>query len=240
MIDRMGMRRGALGSLMAMTFLALFGLVAETAEAKAPGQRFCHGRSCHRVMTLTETAEQVGKLRHLTVSYYDDCRQDSYNPCGLTSSGEVFRPGSPDNTASSIHPDGTVLLLRHPGTRLAAVVRVNNFGPFKGNRALDVSRATAQKLGFSGRGVAKLEVLVVQAPTAEEARYQKRRRYEPVPGFIGHADSIDHAYLRYADLTMTQRLARHDAIACKVAARKAPRLALISRPAGGPRTIIRA
>jgi rare lipoprotein A len=210
-------------------------VTASVADAKTPGKRHCYGGVCHRVMTLAETDAQTGKLKRMNASHYDDCRRDRFNPCGLTSSGEAYRPGSADNTASSIHPDGTVLLLRNPATSAAAVVRVNNFGPFRGNRQLDVSRATAQKLGFARRGVASLEVLVVQAPTRAEARYKRNRRYAPVPGFIGQADSIDHAFLRYADLTFKERVARLDAIACQVPGRKtAPRLALLA-PAGNSR-----
>ena len=230
---RSGARR-----LWLVALLTLLGLlvVPVGAVAKAPGQRHCHGGVCHRVMTLDETTAAIGKLRRIAASHYDDCRRDRYNPCGLTSSGEVFRPNAPDNTASSIHPDGTILLVRNPSTRHAAVVRVNNFGPFKGNRQLDVSRATAHKLGFAGRGVAPLEVLVVHAPSPEEARYQRKRRYEPVPGFIGPADSIETAYMHYADLTLRQRTARLDKTACQLARnQRTPRLGMIAAAPARPR-----
>jgi len=231
-MQRAGTQSGAIGIVGLLAILAW----PTEAMAKRPGERHCYGGTCHRVMTLDETEAQVGKLRRIKASHYDDCRRDRYNPCGLTSSGEVFRAHIPDNTASSIHPDGTVLLLRNPATRLSAVVRVNNFGPFSGNRQLDVSRATAERLGFASRGVASLEVLIVQAPTPEEARYKRNRRYEPVPGFIGHAASIDSAFLRYADMTMRQRIARLDNRSCRIAAnRRAPKLGLMLAAAPAPR-----
>ena len=65
--------------------------------------------------------------------------------------GRGVPPGQADNAASPIYPDGTTLLLWHPQTQEAAVVRVNNAGPYWGERKLDVSRATAEKLGFKGR-----------------------------------------------------------------------------------------
>lgn len=198
------------------------------ADAKAPGQRHCYGGVCHRVMSLNETSQAIGKTRRIAASHYDDCRRDRYNPCGLTSSGEVFRPNAPDNTASSIHPDGTVLLVRNPATKLAAVVRVNNFGPFKGNRQLDVSRATAERLGFAGRGVASLEVMIVQAPTTAETRYQRKRRYDPVPGFLGRAETVETAFLQYADVSHRQRVARLDSKTCQIARnQRVPRLGLM-------------
>ena len=126
----------------AATALGIIGfaaIAATPAAAKAPGQQHCYGGICHRVMTLSQTAGAIGKVRRIAASHYDDCSRDRFNPCGLTSSGEVFRPHEANNTASSIHPDGTILMLRHPGTKQAVVVRVNNFGPFKSNRLLDVS-----------------------------------------------------------------------------------------------------
>jgi rare lipoprotein A len=213
--------------------LTLF--MVEAAASKAPGQRHCYGGVCHRVMTLGETRAQVGKLRRIVASHYDDCSRDRFNPCGLTSSGEVFRPDAADNTASAIHPDGTILLVHNPATKLAAVVRVNNFGPFRGNRQLDVSRATAERLGFAKRGVAPLDVLVLQAPSLEEARYKRKRRYEAVAGFIGKAESVEHAYLHHAELAQRQRFSRLAAAACHLARnQRAPRLALLGVTAKSP------
>lgn len=222
---RQGLRRWGLPAL---ALAALSAIAPSAADAKAPGQRHCYGGVCHKVMTLSETTAAVGKVRKIAVSHYDDCRRDRFNPCGLTSSGEVFRPHEANNTASSIHPDGTILLLRHPVTRQAAVVRVNNFGPFKGRRLLDVSLATAEKLGFRSSGVTSLDVMVAYAPTAQETRYSRRRRYEPVPGAIGRSDSIETAFLRYTEIVDRERFTRLASAACQLAkSRKAPRLALL-------------
>jgi Lytic transglycolase len=132
----------------------------------------------------------------VTASFYDDCRRDRFNPCGLTSSGAVFRPDMPDNAASPIFPDGTVLLTYNPETKLAAVLRVTSTGPYRGDRTLDVSRATAEHLGFAKRGVAPLEVVVLKSPEEHEARYKKLREYAPVPGFIGKFATFEAAHDR--------------------------------------------
>lgn len=195
-------------------------LAPADAEAKTPGQKHCYGGVCHRVLSLGETTREIGKVRKIAASHYDDCRRDRYNPCGLTSSGEAFNAAAPDNAASSIHPDGTILIVRNPATKAAAVIRVNNFGPFKGNRKLDLSRAAAERLGYGRQGVATLDVMVVHAPSTEETRYKRKRRYEPVPGFLGRMDSIESAYLRYADLTLKTRIAKLDATHCQLAARQ--------------------
>lgn len=175
------------------------GFGAGDAEAKTPGKTYCYNRVCHRVKTLAETKAMVGKVETLHTSHYDDCKKDRFNPCGLTSSGERFRANMPDNAASPIYPNGTVLLVWSPATKKSAVVRVNNAGPYWRNRKLDVSRATAQKLGFASRGVAQLKVRVLAAPTRAEATYKRNRRYAAVPGYIGAFASLDEAHMGAAE-----------------------------------------
>ncbi|MGD9667622.1 MAG: septal ring lytic transglycosylase RlpA family protein [Hyphomicrobiaceae bacterium] len=163
------------------------------ADAKTPGARYCFARACHRVMTLAETRAAVGKSTTAITSFYDDCRRDRYNPCGLTSSGEAYRPGESNSAASPIYPDGTVVLVRNPQNGESAIVRINNAGPYWGNRTLDLSRAAGVKLGLAGVGVAKVELIVLRAPTAHESRYRKGRIYPRLPGHVGPFASIGEA-----------------------------------------------
>ncbi|MDX2257388.1 MAG: septal ring lytic transglycosylase RlpA family protein [Hyphomicrobiaceae bacterium] len=171
---------------------AHFGWCMEAA-AKEPGRTYCFRGVCHRVKTIAETERLVGTVFRLVASHYSSCRVDRFNPCGLTSSGEVFRADEPDNAASPTLPDGTVLLLFNPRTRLAAVVRVNNAGPYLGRRELDVSIGTAQRLGFAADGVETLEVKVLRAPEPQEAGYRRQRRYPRLPGFLGGFDDLEAA-----------------------------------------------
>jgi rare lipoprotein A len=145
------------------------------------------------VKTIGETVASVGHTSDVTASYYDDARRDRLNPSNTTSSGEHFQAGRADNAASPVYPDGTKLLVWNPGNKRSAVVRVNNAGPYHGQRLLDVSRTAADALGFRKQGVAKLRVRVLEAPTEREARYQRGRTYAPVPGFIGIFGSIEMA-----------------------------------------------
>jgi len=178
---------------MALAALALPVELVAPAEAKTPGSTYCFYGKCHRVKTIAETQALVGVEEVVHASHYDDCERDRYNPCGLTSSGERFHPDRPDNTASPIYPDGTQLLVWSPKNKRALVVRVNNAGPYWGNRTLDLSRAAAEKLGFEGDGVANLKVKVIKAPDPAEARYKKNREYDPVPGDIGQYTTIAEA-----------------------------------------------
>lgn len=177
----------------AITAVAIPATSSTPAEAKTPGKTYCFVGKCHRVKTIEETQALVGVEQNVTASHYDDCSKDRYNPCGLTSSGERFHPDRPDNTASPIYPDGTQLLVWSPKSSRALVVRVNNAGPYWGNRTLDLSRAAAEKLGFEGEGVANLKVKVIKAPELEETKYKKNREYTPVPGDIGQYASLDDA-----------------------------------------------
>jgi hypothetical protein len=171
----------------------LCGALSAAAEAKTPGTVHCYGGWCHRINSIDEMDGMVGRRGVVTASYYDDCRRDRFNPCGLTSSGAIFRPDQADNAASPIFPDGTILLTYNPETKLSAVVRVTSAGPYRDNRTLDVSRATAEHLGFLTRGVATLEVAILKSPNEQEARYQKLRVYTPVPGFIGRYETFEAA-----------------------------------------------
>ncbi len=167
--------------------------VVPQADAKSPGKRYCFHGLCYRVGTLAQTDSLVGWRGYVLASYYDSCHRDRLNPCGLTSSGAVFRADRDDNAASPLLPDGTVILAYNPNSGDASVLRVNNAGPYSGKRKLDVSRAAAEKLGFARQGVAPLVITVLQSPTKSEASYVKRRVYAKVPGYIGKFPNVDIA-----------------------------------------------
>lgn len=180
------------GMLAALLFLCPH--FSAPVAAKTPGAKYCFSGWCHRVGTLRQTESLVGWRGYLLASYYDDCSRDRLNPCGLTSSGTVFRPDLPDNAASPLFPDGTVILAYNPKSGSASILRITNAGPYSGQRKLDVSRAAAESLGFRNEGVAHLVVSVLKAPTIKEATYVRRRVYPRVPGYLGRFDNFDLAY----------------------------------------------
>ena len=188
-----------LGALRCRLWLALARVLivgaatAPTADAKSPGARYCFHGYCHRVGTLAQTATLVGWRGYVLASYYDSCYLDRSNPCGSKSSGAVFRADLPDNAASPLLPDGTVILAYNPKTGDASVLRITNAGPYSGERKLDVSRAAAEKLGFRQQGVAALVISVLQSPTQAEANYVSRRVYPMVPGYLGRFATVDIA-----------------------------------------------
>lgn len=184
-------RRGAVAIALAGPLMLL---PATTTPAKTPGSTYCFLKTCHRVKTIEETQALVGKTLVMHASYYDDAGRDGYNPSNLTSSGEYFQSGKPDNAASPVLPDGTKVLVWHPGSKRAIIVRINNAGPYWGSkRLIDLSRAGAERLGFTHSGVATVHVKVLEAPTRAEATYRRGRAYDPVPGYIGAFASADEA-----------------------------------------------
>ena len=146
--------------------LASIGLAvgALPALAKKPGATYCINAICHRVKTVDEVKAEIGLEVTQGASFYDHCEVDPDNPCTPLSSGEEFHADQPDNAASPIYPNGTVLALVNPKTNATALVRINNSGPYFKGRLLDVSRATAEQLGFIAAGTAQLKVTVMPHP----------------------------------------------------------------------------
>lgn len=68
-----------------------------------------------------------------------------------TASGEIYNQ-SALTTAHKTLPFGTMLRVTLNGK--SVVVRVNDRGPYHGNRVLDLSKAAAQRIGLIGPGVA--------------------------------------------------------------------------------------
>ena len=77
-----------------------------------------------------------------------------------TASGERFDPGLL-TAAHRTLPFGTLVRVTDTLTGKSAVVRINDRGPFHGNRAIDLSEGAARKIGLARRGTGKvlLEVL---------------------------------------------------------------------------------
>ncbi len=160
-------------------------IVTVPVSAKTPGGLHCYRLVCHRVMTLTETHRLVGSTRTMVASYYDDPGFDRYNTGQLTSSGEKFDASDPGKAASTVFPDGTELLLWNASNGRAAHVRVNDFGPFLGNRTLDITKSLAERLDITRKGVVALRVTVIASPSTNQSRYRRFRVYPKVAGYLG-------------------------------------------------------
>jgi rare lipoprotein A len=61
-------------------------------------------------------------------------------------------------------PFGSLLRLTNPKTGQSQVVRINDRGPFWGDRELDVSFLVASRLGLIESGVARLRIELLEEP----------------------------------------------------------------------------
>lgn len=78
-----------------------------------------------------------------------------------TASGERFNPGAMTAAHRSL-PFGTKVRVTNLRNGRSVVVRINDRGPYVRGRIIDLSRAAASQLGFTGQGVTKVEVSVVK------------------------------------------------------------------------------
>jgi len=126
-------------------------------------------------------------------SYYDAKSRDLNTPNDLTSSGELFNPDGLDRIASPNLPNGTKVLLRHPKTGITAYAIVNDTGPFKEHRVIDVPVTLAHTMKFTKDGIASLQVVIVASPSSQEMKYKLNRKYEFEGGVLGHFTSLRKA-----------------------------------------------
>ena len=91
-----------------------------------------------------------------------------------TSSGEAYDMYKM-TAAHKTLPLPTYVSVRNLGTGRTIVVRVNDRGPFHGNRILDLSYAAATKLGIARRGTGLVEVRALE-PGSSPRRAERARR----------------------------------------------------------------
>jgi rare lipoprotein A len=77
-----------------------------------------------------------------------------------TASGEIFDMNKLSGAHKSL-PMQTKILVENPRTGDAAVVKVNDRGPFVKTRVMDLSRQGAVKLGYISHGTAFLDFTVL-------------------------------------------------------------------------------
>ncbi len=80
-----------------------------------------------------------------------------------TSSGEIYDM----NSLTAAHPTlplGTLVKVTNLANNKSVIVKVNDRGPFKKNRIIDVSYEAAKQLGFLNEGTALVKIEVVKYP----------------------------------------------------------------------------
>lgn len=83
-----------------------------------------------------------------------------------TANGEIFDPSLLTAAHRSL-PFGTILDVVNPKTTQSVRVRVNDRGPYIGNRVIDLSYAAAQRIGLIEPGIGEVEIKVVKIGSGE-------------------------------------------------------------------------
>ena len=81
-----------------------------------------------------------------------------------TASGERFHSG--ELTAASPNLSlGSLVRVTNPSNGRSVLVRINDCGPHRHNRKIDLSRRAANQLAITKRGVTKVKIEVLDEPT---------------------------------------------------------------------------
>lgn len=96
-----------------------------------------------------------------TASYYADRFQGRRTSCG-----EIYCHDSL-TAAHRFLPFGTLLFVQNATNGKSVIVRINDRGPFKPDRCLDVSKRAAQELGIIGKGTASIQAHII-TPTLKK------------------------------------------------------------------------
>lgn len=120
---------------------------------------------------------KVGQPYKIAGNWYTPKIDPDYNQVGIaswygadfhnkqTANGEVFDM----NVLSAAHttlPMPSFVRVTNLENNRSLIIRINDRGPFVGNRLIDVSRRGAQLLGFEKRGTTRVRVEAVQGPNA--------------------------------------------------------------------------
>lgn len=83
-----------------------------------------------------------------------------------TANGEIFDP-SLLTAAHRTFPFGTILDITNAKTTQTVRVRVNDRGPYIGNRVIDLSYAAAQQIGLIEPGIGTVDITIVKVGSGE-------------------------------------------------------------------------
>ncbi len=142
--------------------------VASSARVVQPGEPVPKGGGVYR----------VGKPYNVAGRVYSPGEDNQYSAVGLaswygddfhgryTANGEIYDMNS-ITAASPTMPLPSYARVTNLSNHRSIVVRVNDRGPFVGDRVMDVSAQTAKMLGFYGKGVTQVKVEYIgRAPLA--------------------------------------------------------------------------
>lgn len=154
---------GVIGPALAEDDAALAAPVAATTTSEAPAElpRFVPSAEpeldplASPVAPLAEAEEIAEDIPDGVASWYGPGFAGK-----RTASGERFDP-TEYTAAHRTLPFGSKVRVTHNGR--SVVVRINDRGPFHGNRVIDLSQAAAEELGIRRAGQGRVELALLQS-----------------------------------------------------------------------------
>ncbi len=136
-------------------------------------------------IALTTLALTFGGAVHPALADVGQTGTASYYWQGRgTASGERFNPNAMTAAHRSL-PFNTKVKVTNLKNGRTVVVRINDRGPFIRSRIIDVSRAAASELGFTGRGLTQVRITVMgsdEPVVTETAAAEPAKASEPTKG----------------------------------------------------------
>lgn len=137
------------------------GSKARRIAAKSEAARAIDAETSARDATDTSTEPSAGSVATMGLKIKGQASFYGKEFAGnSTSNGEIFDPDAL-TCAHRTLPFGTRLKVTYLKKTTSTVVRVNDRGPHKDDRILDISRAAADELGLTADGVGVVEAEVV-------------------------------------------------------------------------------
>jgi rare lipoprotein A len=150
-------------------------------------------------------------------TYYVMPTEDGYQETGVaswygekfhghkTSNGEVFDMYL-SSAAHKALPIPSFLRVTNLDNNRSVVVRVNDRGPFHGDRVIDLSYAAALKLGYADRGTARVQLEAI-TPYRDVAAPMKSGRFNDVAASTESASAKKYLQVgAFADLQAARRV----------------------------------
>ncbi len=142
------------------------------AEPRAEVVRAAGNKSPYRVFGKTYRVMDSQSARHFKQQGLASWYGSKFHG-HLTSNGEVYNMYEMSAAHKSL-PIPCYVRVTNLENGRTAIVRVNDRGPFHGDRVIDLSYAAATKLGYSEKGVARVSIERIDAENFRQAGRQEK------------------------------------------------------------------
>ena len=97
-----------------------------------------------------------------------------------TANGEIFDQNKVSAAHRTLPMPSVVRVTNLDNGKVLPKVRINDRGPFAGNRIIDLSKKAAKELGFVNRGIARVKVEILENESREHALVNSDRKITKV------------------------------------------------------------